>query len=186
MTTTEEAPGTRPPAIGRPAALARARRALVPLLVAVPAAVSGVLLLLTAQARDAPAAANHALTDRAATDQVLDEVGGAVSRVFSYGPTTLARTHDDARALLGGRAAKEYEELFRTVQQRVPQQGLTLTTRVSRAGVTRLTDTHAELLLFLDQTSTRRGAQAATVAAQLSVTAEHTGGHWRITEIEAR
>ncbi|GAA0628064.1 hypothetical protein [Streptomyces crystallinus] len=179
-----------PPARGRPWSfplpLGRLRRLLLPLLVVALLAASGVLLLLAGQEQHAPAAANRALTDRAATDEVLDEVGTAVSRVFSYAPTTLSRTRDDARALLRGQAAKEYDALFVQVQQRVVEQQLTLTTTVARAGVTRLTATRAELLLFLDQTSVRRGGGPTTVAAQLSVSAGRDGGHWRITSIKAR
>ncbi|WHM35579.1 hypothetical protein [Streptomyces sp. BPTC-684] len=185
MTAIEER-GTTARATGEPAARERLRRFLLPLLIAALVAVSGVLLLLAGQAKHSPAAANRALTDRTATDEVLDEVGAAVSRVFSYGPQTLTRTRADAHALLRGQAAKEYEALFAQVQQRVTEQELTLTTRVARAGVARLTGTRAELLLFLDQTSVRRGAKATTVAAQLSVTAGRDGGRWRITAIEAR
>ncbi|MFI1171277.1 hypothetical protein [Streptomyces melanogenes] len=185
MTTTEET-ATTARAAQEPAVRARLRRFLLPLLVAALVVASGVLLRLAAQTKHSPAAANRALTDRAATDEVLDEVGSAVSRVFSYGPQTLTRTRADAHALLRGQAAKEYDALFTQVQQRVKEQQLTLTTRVARAGVTRLTGTRAELLLFLDQTSVRRGAKATTVAAQLSVTAGRDGGHWRITAIEAR
>ncbi|WP_406341532.1 hypothetical protein [Streptomyces sp. NBC_00648] len=185
MTTTEE-PATTARAADAPTARRRPRRFLLPLLVAALVAASGVLLLLTGQAKHSPAAANHALTDRAATDEVLGEVGAAVSRVFSYGPRTLTRTRADAHALLRGQAAKEYDALFGQVQQRVRGQELTLTTRVDRAGVTRLTGTRAELLLFLDQTSVRRGGKETTVAAQLSVSAGRDGGHWRITAIKAR
>ncbi|WP_329402528.1 hypothetical protein [Streptomyces melanogenes] len=185
MTTTEET-ATTARAAQEPAARSRLRCFLLPLLIAALVAAGGVLLLLAGQTKHSPAAANRALTDRAATDEVLDEVGAAVSRVFSYGPQTLTRTRADARALLRGQAAKEYDALFAQVQQRVKEQELTLSTRVARAGVTRLTGTRAELLLFLDQTSARRGAEETTVAAQLSVTAGRDGGHWRITAIEAR
>ncbi|MEU4350594.1 hypothetical protein [Streptomyces sp. NPDC023838] len=185
MTTTEER-ATTAGAAGKSSVHTRLRRFLLPLLIAALLASSGLLLLLAGQAKHSPAAANRALTDRAATDEVLDEVGTAVSRVFSYGPQTLTRTRDEAHALLRGQAAKEYDALFAQVQLRVREQELTLSTRVARAGVTRLAATRAELLLFLDQTSVRRGGTATTVAAQLSVSAGRDGGHWRITAIKAR
>ncbi|MFK8909310.1 hypothetical protein [Streptomyces sp. YS-3] len=186
MTTTEEQPDTTARAAGEAPARRRPRRFLLPLLIAALLAASGVLLLLAGQSRHSPATANRALTDHAATDEVLAEVGTAASRVFSYAPDTLARTRDDARVLLRGQAAKEYDALFAQLRGRVAEQGLTLTTSISRAGVTRLTATRAELLLFLDQTSVRRGGNATTVAAQLSVSAAREGGHWRITAIKAR
>ncbi|MGP9017358.1 hypothetical protein ACT1U9_02980 [Streptomyces sp. BR1] len=183
MTATEEAAS----AVEEPVALRRRlRRFLLPSLIAALVAVSAVLLLLDRELKDSPAASNRALTDGAATSEVLDEVSTAVGRVFTYDPATLARTRQDARSLLAGQAAKEYDGLFAQVQQRVGEQRLALTTRVARAGVRALTASRAELLLFLDQTSERRGQKATTVAAQLSVTAELDGGHWRITAIKAR
>lgn len=181
MTTTEAVS-----AVEEPVTRMRLRRFLLPSLIAVLVAVSSLLLVLAQGLGDSPSASNRALTDSAATSEVLDEVSTAVGRVFTYDPATLARTRQDARSLLAGQAAKEYDGLFAQVQQRVGEQQLTLTTRVARAGVRALTASRAELLLFLDQTSERRGQKATTVAAQLSVTAELDGGHWRITAIKAR
>ncbi|MFG2145668.1 hypothetical protein ACGFRG_15915 [Streptomyces sp. NPDC048696] len=174
------------PDVGEAATRARLRRLLLPSLIAVLVAASAVFLLLEWELRDTAASSNRALTDSAATGEVLDEVSTAVGRVFTYDPATLARTRQDARSLLAGQAAKEYDGLIAQVQQRVAEQRLTLTTRVARAGVGALTASRAELLLFLDQTSRRPGQKATTVAAQLSVTAELDGGHWRITAIKAR
>ncbi|MBD0747797.1 hypothetical protein [Streptomyces sp. CBMA152] len=181
MTTTEAVSAVEEPVIRM-----RLRRFLPPSLIAVLVVVSAVFLVMERELRDSPAASNRALTDSTATGEVLDEVSTAVGRVFTYDPATLARTRQDARSLLAGEAAKEYDGLFAQVQQRVGDQQLTLTTRVARAGVRALTASRAELLLFLDQTSERRGQKATTVAAQLSVTAELDGGHWRITAIKAR
>ena len=55
-----------------------------------------------------------------------------------------------------------------------------------RAGVVELTADRAQLLVFLDQTAQREGQAATTAAAQLSVTAQLRGGHWRITDLKAR
>lgn len=129
---------------------------------------------------------NTALTDSAATRRVTGEVSTALSRIFSYSPDTLTRTRQAADELLAGNAAEQYATLFAQVEQQVPGQHLTLTSRVVRAGVSRLTDSTAHLLVFLDQTSRRAGGRPANAAAQVSVTAELHGGHWRITDITAR
>lgn len=144
------------------------------------------LLVRGRQLTGAPALHNRALTDTEATSRVVDEVGGALARVFSYGPGDTATTRQAARRLLAGRAARQYEALFGQVEQRAAQQRLTLTTHVVRAGVTRLDDRGAQLLVFLDQVAQRAGKPATTVAAQLSVTAELHEGRWRIVDIRSR
>ncbi|ORT55693.1 hypothetical protein [Streptomyces sp. CB03238] len=144
------------------------------------------LLLRTQQLTDAPALRNRALTDTEATARVVGEVSGALRHVFSYGPEDTTATRQAARRLLAGKAARQYETLFGQVEQRAAQQRLTLTTHVVRAGVTRLDDHGAHLLVFLDQVAQRAGKPATTVAAQLSVTAERREGGWRIVDIRSR
>jgi Mce-associated membrane protein len=140
----------------------------------------------TQQLTGAPALHNRALTDTEATSRVAGEVGGALARVFSYGPGDTATTRKAARRLLAGKAARQYEALFGQVEQRAARQRLTLTTHVVRAGVTRLDHRGAHLLVFLDQVAQRAGKPATTVAAQLSVTAELHEGRWRIVDIRSR
>lgn len=163
----------------------RTALALVLALVAL-LACGGGLLLRTQQLTGAPAVRNQALVDNEATSRVVKEVGGALTRVFSYGPGETATTRQAARRLLAGKAARQYQVLFGQVERRAAQQRLTLTTHVVRAGVTRLDDHAAHLLVFLDQVAQRAGEPATTVAAQLSVDAELRDGRWRIVDIRSR
>jgi Mce-associated membrane protein len=160
-----------------------------------PAAVAAVLVLLlggagllfrAGQLNDTPAAANHALTDTEATTRVIGEVSSSLTKVFSYSPTQTGTTRQAARELLAGKAARQYGELFGQVEKGAAEQKLTLTTHVVRAGVTRLTDRDAHLLVFLDQVAERRGKTPVTSAAQLSVTAELHEGRWQIVDITSR
>jgi Mce-associated membrane protein len=144
------------------------------------------LLVRAAQLNDTPAAGNHALTDTEATTRVIGDVSSALGKVFSYTPTQTAVTKQAARELLAGKAARQYAELFGQVEKRAAEQNLTLTTHVVRAGVTRLTDRGAHLLVFLDQVAERRGKAPVTAAAQLSVTAELHNGRWQIVGITSR
>ncbi|MER5635397.1 hypothetical protein ABT095_00375 [Kitasatospora sp. NPDC002227] len=147
---------------------------------------AGSCLLVLGDRAEAQAEANRALTDGQTTAEVVGDVGNALGRIFSYTPADTAATAKAADALLDGPAAAQYRSLFAQVKQQVADQKLTLTTRVVRAGVTELSGEQAKLLVFLDQTSQREGKAASTAAAQLSVTARRTGGHWRITELKAR
>ncbi|WP_406152965.1 hypothetical protein OG217_04450 [Streptomyces sp. NBC_01023] len=144
------------------------------------------MLFRAHQLRTTPAAGNHALTDTEATSQVTGDVSDTLGKVLSYTPQATDVTAQSARELLAGKAAKQYNALFGQVGKRAKEQKLTLTTQVVRAGVTRLTGSEAQLLVFLDQTAQRKGRPAGVVAAQLSVTAELRGGNWLITDITAR
>jgi Mce-associated membrane protein len=134
-----------------------------------------------------PAAANRALTDDPATAVVIADVSNALAKIFSYTPDGTRETEQAAAQLLGGTAASQYTTLFGQVKAQAAKQGLTLTTRVVRAGVVRLTADTAQLLVFLDQTTVRKDRrEPANAAAQLAVTAKRSGEDWRIMEIHAR
>ncbi|MER0449355.1 hypothetical protein ABR738_33195 [Streptomyces sp. Edi4] len=164
----------------------RPRRVLVLACVLILLLSGGGLLFAARQLTDAPAANNRALTDAGATTQVIGDVSDTLGKVFSYVPQDTGVTEDAARDLLGGRAASQYAALFGELRQRVAEQKLSLTTHVVRAAVVRLTRDQAELLVFLDQRAQRDGKPATAAAAQLHVTAQLIGGHWQITDMQAR
>ncbi|MEU9618767.1 MULTISPECIES: hypothetical protein [unclassified Streptomyces] len=149
-------------------------------------AAGGGLFAAGRQVRDTPAASNRALTDSAATTRVAGDVSNALGKVFSYSPQATGVTKEAAKQLLAGRALQQYAALFGQVEKQAADQKLTLTTHVVRAGVTRLTEDSAHLLVFLDQVYEREGRPATTAAAQLSVTAELRDGHWTVVEITSR
>ncbi len=146
-------------------------------------ATGGALFAEGRQLRDTPATANLALTDAEATTRVTGDVSSALSRIFSYGPGATATTRAAAKEVLAGKALQQYAALFGQVERQSADQKLTLTTEVVRAGVTRLTDDSAHLLVFLDQVYERRDRTPTTASAQLTVTAELRGGRWWIVEI---
>jgi Mce-associated membrane protein len=130
---------------------------------------------------------DRALVDAEATSVVVGDVSNGLSKIFSYAPDSTATTEQAAAEVLGGRAAGQYRTLFAQVKQRAAVEGLTVTTHVVRAGVTRLTGDTAQLLVFLDQDIVRKDQPNGTaVAAQLSVAAHLDAGHWRIVDIHAR
>lgn len=146
-------------------------------------ATGGALFAEGRQLRDTPATANLALTDAEATTRVTGDVSSALSKIFSYGPGATAATRAAAKEVLADKALQQYAALFGQVERQSADQKLTLTTEVVRAGVTRLTDDGAHLLVFLDQVYERRDRTPTTASAQLAVTAELRGGRWWIVEI---
>jgi Mce-associated membrane protein len=145
------------------------------------------LLAAAARLRGSPAAANHALTDTAATRRVIGVVSADLTKIFSYSYTDLPATERAARQVLAGPAAAQYDTLFPQLRGAVGQH-LSLVTRVVHAGVTQLSADSAQLLVFLDQSATRGQATVGSTPyhAQLAIVAQFRAGRWRITGIEAR
>ena len=136
------------------------------------------------QLRSEPAAANHALTDTSETTEVIGQVDTALAKVLSYDYANPTATQQAAEQLLTGDAASQYRTLFTALQAKAPGEKLTLTARVVTAAVTSLQHGNAQLLVFLDQSSTRASdKQSSTSAAQLQVTAVRTGAGWKISEL---
>ncbi len=175
--------GTPDPEVGADVSRRRWPRVLGALLTVALIATGGALYAEGRQLRDTPATANLALTEAEATTRVTGDVSSALSKVFSYGPGATAGTRAAAEKVLAGKALQQYATLFGQVERQSADQKLTLTTEVVRAGVTRLTDDSAHLLVFLDQVYERRGRTPTTASAQLTVTAELRDGRWWIVEI---
>ncbi|MFF3393924.1 hypothetical protein ACFYW1_23705 [Streptomyces sp. NPDC002669] len=171
---------------GQPEPGRRWPRVVAAVLTAALLVTGGALFVEGRQLRDTPATSNHALTDSEATTRVAGDVSNALGKVFSYSPQATAVTKEAAKKLLAGKALQQYAALFGQVEKQAADQKLTLTTHVVRAGVTRLTEDSAHLLVFLDQVYEREGRRATTAAAQLSVTARLRDGQWTVVEITAR
>jgi Mce-associated membrane protein len=153
----------------------------VAVLATVLAVVSGVS---AHELRTGGAAGNRALTDVAATEDVIDAVTEAVETVFSYEYRDTARTREAAWELLVGPAVEQYEALFAQVERQAAARGTVLSTAVRSVGVVELRDDHASLLLFVDQQILRTGEGTHTSGAtQLSISAVRSGDAWKIDGI---
>ncbi|AIJ26166.1 hypothetical protein AMETH_6074 [Amycolatopsis methanolica 239] len=127
---------------------------------------------------------NTALTDAAATSDVLGQVNKAVETVFSFDFSDTAKTQNAAQNLLRDGAVEQYNQLFEQVKRLAPAQKLVLTTTIRATAVTRLDGDQAQLLVMADQRSTRGDTnQTSNAAAQLSVVAKKTGDTWKISDL---
>lgn len=175
----EEADGARRSSAAR-------RKAVVAVLVTALLLAGGGFFYGAHQLRSTPSARNHALTDTAATTRVGGDVGEGLARIFSYTPTGPDAAERAAGTVLGGRAARQYADLFAQVRASLVEQRITLSTQAVRTGVIELDGDRAVLLVFLDQVSRRGKGAATSVAAQLTVTAQFQGDRWLIVDIKAR
>jgi Mce-associated membrane protein len=160
----------------------------VPVLVmaalALACAVVASVLLATSSGASAPSDPNQAVVDRTRTAQVVGQVDTDLEHVLSYDYRNPEATRTAAHQALVGDALKQYDVLFTTLQQKAGGQKLVLAAKVVNAGVTILDGSRAQLLVFLDQTSTRTSDGATnTSAAQIRITAVEQGGAWRISEL---
>jgi Mce-associated membrane protein len=158
------------------------------------AALAGVAVLATALAvgagvsahelRTGGVVANRALTDVPGTEAVVAAVTEVVETAFSYEYRDTERTREAARELLVGPAIEQYEALFTHVKLQAALHAMVLDTAVRSIGVVELRDDRASLLVFVDQQILRTTDGTHTSGAtQLSISAVHIGGSWRIDGI---
>lgn len=138
------------------------------------------------QLRATPSARNRALTDTATTERVSGEVSDGLARIFSYTPAGADATARSARTVLGGKAARQYGDLFTQLRANLETQKITLNTRAVRTGVIELDGDTARLLVLLDQTSRRDEGATTSAAAQLTVIAQFQDNRWQIVDIKTR
>ncbi|SDD46495.1 hypothetical protein [Actinokineospora iranica] len=130
-------------------------------------------------------ARNRAVIDPAATSEITGKLRGAVESALSYNHTDLEATAKAVRESLAGKAVCEYDKLFGQLKDLAPQQKLVLTTKVREMGVQRLEGDQADLLVFVDQTTTRTDQdQTSASGAQFGIRAERQDGVWKITEFD--
>jgi Mce-associated membrane protein len=135
--------------------------------------------------RATASAANAALVDGTATRTVTRDVTSAVNTIFSYSYTDTGRTRAAAQNLLTGPAIRQYDELFRLVEQEAPKEKLVVTTRVTNIGVEVLSQGRARLLVFANQQDTVTGTGKSSYGgAMFAVTAVSRGGSWKIENID--
>jgi Mce-associated membrane protein len=128
---------------------------------------------------------NHALTDSAATSEVQGKLTVAIEKTLSYNFTDLDATAKAVKDNLAGNAVCEYDKLFGQLKELAPAQKLVLTTKVRQLGVTRLDGDKADLLVFVDQSTTRTDQNQTTASgAQFGIRAEKIDGAWKITDFD--
>jgi Mce-associated membrane protein len=155
------------------------------LVVAVVLGALGIVGVMKANAiRGDAAAHNLALVDASATSEVEGQVSTALTRVLSYDYRRPDETQSAADEYLTGEAKGQYDTLFAALQDKAPGQQLVLEARTVVAGVKTLSADQAELLVFIDQSTTRASDNAASfAAAQLAVSAVKEDGAWRISAL---
>jgi Mce-associated membrane protein len=126
---------------------------------------------------------NTALLDVARTAQVKDQVSKATEALFSYDYNNIAKTETAAAdRLVNDEVRGKYNLLMGEVKRLAPQQKMVVTCKVTRSAVIRLEGDRADVMVFVDQSSTRADTNKTTAgSAQLHLNAELQGDKWKIT-----
>jgi Mce-associated membrane protein len=183
-----EAKAAETAAVAEPAAGAGRRGLRVPALLALATVLLGGFgIFATVRAHDlrsSAASQNLALTGPDTT-AVKDQVDAAVATIFSYRYNDTAATRRAAQSLLTGAAIRQYNRLFSLVERQAPAEKLVVTTKVTNSAVEFLTGDRARVLVFANQQDSRAGtSQTSYAGTMFAVTAVHSGGHWKIENID--
>ncbi|PPK69516.1 hypothetical protein V5P93_006837 [Actinokineospora auranticolor] len=128
---------------------------------------------------------NRAITDTAATSEVIGKLTVAVERTLSYDYANLDASANAVRDTLVGRAVCEYDSILGELRKLAPEKKIVLTTKVRNLGVQRLDGDRVDALVFIDQTTTHAADGATTgSAAMFGLRAERVGGAWKITDVD--
>lgn len=183
------AEGDTPTGPGRFAGLT-ARLRTVPVLAAalvVLLALAAFFGVATASLRGAPAAANSALTDLAATSEVSTQLGDALETLYSYDFARLDENERAARDVITADFTPEFERLFAQVRELAPQQQAVVSAVVSVSAVQAVEGDRAVLVAFMDQqATTAASAEQVAAAGRLTVTGQLVDGRWKIAGVESR
>ena len=114
---------------------------------------------------------------RAATDTTI--------ALLSYKPDTVQRDLEAAQSRLSGSFLLDYTKLIHDVV--IPgaqQKRVSAVATVPAAAAVRATDSHAEVLLYVNQTITMGDDAPTNTASSVRVTLERLDNHWLITQFD--
>ncbi|WP_224392225.1 nuclear transport factor 2 family protein [Pseudonocardia sp. ICBG1293] len=130
-------------------------------------------------------ASNTALTDVGATAQVGEQVGEAITKVYSFDYARLQQAEDDARGVITPGFQPEFDKIFGSVKDLAPQQKAVVTATIPKLAVASIDGDRATVYAFVNQVIRRQadgGApQEGAAAARLRVDAQFVDGRWKIS-----
>lgn len=130
---------------------------------------------------------NRALIDVEHTAEVLNRAKSASERLFTFTYPDLQAHRQRFAELTMGELSRQYDDLFGSVATQATAQQLSLSSKVRDAAVRVLTKDQAQVLVFINQTSTNGATGAQTQGnAMYLATLQHSsdGGDWKVAELD--
>jgi Mce-associated membrane protein len=127
---------------------------------------------------------NLAFLDVEASRTVLDEMTPAVEGFYSYDFRQLDEHEMHIMAVTTARFWSEIEPTLPVVREVAPRKQITVTAEVIATSLRVLEPGRAELLLFVNRSTTQAGDPPQPDATSVVVTAERIGSTWKIDGLE--
>lgn len=111
------------------------------------------------------------------------EVAGLM---FTYSPATVRANVETVKPMLTGNAAKQFDQVLTDDQMVyvVDKNNVTSKISIADAGVVQAHKDSATILLFLDQTVSRKGAGATSVVpSRIEMEVTKHQGRWKVSEL---
>lgn len=130
-------------------------------------------------------AATAAAGDTDVIDAVTHTASDDVVKLLSYTADTVAADAAAAAEVTTGEFTDRYKQLAATIIPTAQQQGRSLTTTVTQAGLISLADDKASVLLFVNQASTTRANPTPqTSNRSIRLDMSKTNGNWLVAGMQ--
>jgi len=135
---------------------------------------------------DKGAAPDGAITSTEARDEGMQEAARLTQKVLSYDWQTLDADSKTNQALLAPSFRKEYSETMSGVKAGAVKNQVKLKATTEATSIVSATENKVVALVFLNQTTTAKGAANQRVdSSRVLVTLTRSGGDWRISKLKA-
>lgn len=138
------------------------------------------------RATDSPPAppANLAFVDVEASRAVLDQMTPAVERFYSYDFQRLDEHEREIMAVSTARFWSDIAASLQIVREVAPRKQVTVTAEVIATSLSALEPSRAELLLFVNRSTTQAGGPPQRDVTSIVVTAVRIGPAWQIDGLD--
>ena len=116
------------------------------------------LLIVSARGDELRTASNGQVTSASYRAAAMNAAEAHAATVFSYSYRTLAKDQADARALLTPDYAEEYDSVMADAREKATAAKLTQEATVLTSALLSITQSRAEVLLYLDTATTAEGS----------------------------
>jgi len=142
------------------------------------------LTVLGAASASAAAEDNLAFVDPTRTQSAIDQASNALTSVLSYEYRTLDANIEQARQKGTEQYARAHTDIVNKNRATATKQKQTVAVKVVGVGVKTLNPNSAQLLVFLDQTTTRGDTnKSATVGIAAIVEVRLLDGQWKLDSV---
>lgn len=133
--------------------------------------------------KDIAGAGNRAVIDPAATAAVLKRANGLCEQLFSYDYTTIDEYEGLVEELTVDEFTDEFQDQYGNIEEQAVSRQLVLRSTVATSAVRQLGRDRAQVLVYLDQSTTAAGSQQNQGGAMFLTSLRRVDGEWLVADI---